>query len=106
MKILNVKNVYCSNDNLTTLFMIMTLIFFVLALYLYSDFYIKAGLIMCIIGVISFIASIYFSYPKKTDRKQYEVILNDDYPIKTMYKNYEIVENRGEIWVLQDKETK
>ena len=104
MKILNVKNVYCSNDNLTILFMIMTLTFVVFALCLFSDFYMKAGLIMCIIGAITFVTSIYFSYPKETDRKQYEVILDDNYPIKAIYEKYKVVENRGEIWVIEEKE--
>lgn len=104
MKILNVKNVYCSNNNLTTLFMIITLILVVFALYFVSEFYIKTGIIMIVIGAITFVTSIYFSFPKETDRKQYEVTFDDDYPIKTIYNNYTIVENRGDIWVIEEKE--
>lgn len=35
---------------------------------------------------------------------QYEVLLEDNYPAKDLIEKYEIVEQRGDIWVIKDKE--
>lgn len=34
----------------------------------------------------------------------YEVILEDDYPLKELLNQYELVEQRGEIYVIKEKE--
>ena len=39
----------------------------------------------------------------KTGRYKYEVILDDDYPVIDLYDKYNIIEQRGEIWVIEDK---
>ena len=36
-------------------------------------------------------------------RYQYEVIISKDYPAMDLYENYKVVEQRGKIWVIEDK---
>ena len=44
-------------------------------------------------------------YPKfDTGRNRYEVIFNDDQSIQDVYDKYIVVKQRGEIWVLEDRE--
>ena len=38
-----------------------------------------------------------------TEYNRYEVILDDDYPVKGLYDNYRVIEQRGEIWVIEDR---
>lgn len=40
----------------------------------------------------------------ETGRTRYEVILDDTYSAATLYANYEVIEQRGQIWVIEDKE--
>lgn len=37
-------------------------------------------------------------------RYQYEVIISEDYPAIDLYEDYKVVEQRGKIWVIEDKE--
>lgn len=39
-----------------------------------------------------------------TPVQQYEAIISEEVPIKEIYGKYEVVEQRGEIWILEDKE--
>lgn len=39
-----------------------------------------------------------------TGRYRYEVILSDDVSFQEIHDKYKVVENRGDIWVLEDKE--
>lgn len=39
-----------------------------------------------------------------TGRYEYEVLLSEEVSFTELYERYEIVEQRGEIWVLRDKE--
>lgn len=41
---------------------------------------------------------------RDTKHYQYEIILEDNYPAKDLIDKYEIVEQRGDIWVVRDKE--
>ena len=38
-----------------------------------------------------------------TEYNRYEVIIDDDYPVKELYDNYRVIEQRGEIWVIEDR---
>lgn len=40
----------------------------------------------------------------ETERNRYEVILDDTYSAATLYANYKVIEQRGQIWVIEDKE--
>ena len=39
-----------------------------------------------------------------TETKRYEVMFNDEIPIVEVMENYNIIEQRGQIFVLEDKE--
>ena len=39
-----------------------------------------------------------------TGRYKYEVILDKSYSATELYENYDVVEQRGKIWVIEDKE--
>ena len=39
-----------------------------------------------------------------TGRNRYEVILDDSVSAKEIYEKYKVIEQRGEIWVIEDKE--
>lgn len=39
-----------------------------------------------------------------TGRYKYEVIMDEDVSLQEVYERYEIKEQRGDIWVLEDKE--
>ena len=41
---------------------------------------------------------------RDTKHYQYEVLLEDNYSAKDLIEKYEIVEQRGDIWVVKDKE--
>lgn len=41
---------------------------------------------------------------RDTKHYQYEVLLEDNYSAKDLIEKYEIVEQRGDIWVIKDKE--
>ena len=46
-----------------------------------------------------------FAYPKiDTGRNRYEVIFNNEQSIQDIYDKYIVVKQRGEIWVLEDRE--
>lgn len=86
-----------------------------------------SALIMIIIGIIVFIISIIFDWPDwmaiflfigiltlavvcpilnsviKTGEYQYECIIDDSVPYNVVVDNYKIIEQRGDIWVLEDK---
>lgn len=66
------------------------------------------GLLIVLLGTIvaisSFFAIIITSAHCKTDRTRYEVVLDEDYPVSKLYEDYIVKEQRGKIWILEDKE--
>lgn len=56
---------------------------------------ISAVLIFNICGILNFIV--------KTGGYRYECIIDDSVPYNEVAKNYKIIEQRGDIWVLEDK---
>lgn len=53
------------------------------------------GLIGCLLSV---------EFGPFTETKRYEVTFNDEIPIVEVMENYNIIEQRGQIFVLEDKE--
>ena len=86
-----------------------------------------SAIIICIIGFIVFAISIIVEWPTwtaivpiivilfiwlicgilnitiKTGEYQYECIIDDSVPYNKVVENYKIIEQRGDIWVLEDK---
>lgn len=44
------------------------------------------------------------AYSKSEDRLRYECTIDESVSMTEVYERYEIVEQRGDIWVLEDKE--
>ena len=62
----------------------------------------KAIIPIIIILLIWFICGI-FNITFKTGEYQYECIIDDSVPYNKVIDNYKIIEQRGDIWVLEDK---
>lgn len=62
----------------------------------------------CIFGFVLAVGlGILFILGSKQENKDvtyYDVILEDDYPLKELLNSYELVEQRGEIYVIKNKE--
>ena len=43
---------------------------------------------------------------KNTGRYKYEATIDEDVPFTEVYKKYDVVKQKGDIWVLRDKENK
>ena len=43
---------------------------------------------------------------KNTGRYKYEATIDKDVPFTEVYKKYDVVKQKGDIWVLRDKEVK
>lgn len=68
--------------------------------------YLVLGTVSCILVVISIVtlASAMLTSSVPDGRNRYEVILDDTVPAKEIHEKYIVVEQRGDIWVLEDKE--
>lgn len=55
------------------------------------------------IGLIIMIACGIFKYTVKTGEYRYECIIDDSVSYNEVVENYKIVEQRDDIWVLEDK---
>lgn len=66
------------------------------------------GIVSAIIALLSLASAILFcgilDLEEPTGRYKYEVLIEDESIFKDIYDTYEIVEQRGDIWVLEDKE--
>lgn len=61
------------------------------------------GVLLMIGGIVG-IFSIGIMEPQvETNRKRYEVILDEDISITEIYSKYDVIEQRGKIWILEDK---
>lgn len=54
--------------------------------------------------VVALLAVVGFSPEVPTDRYEYIVKINDDASFVEIYEKYEVVEQKGDVWILQDKE--
>lgn len=62
------------------------------------------GLLMMLGGIIG-IFTIGIAAPQvETDRKRYEVIIDDSVTFHEIYEKYKVIDQRGDIWILEDKE--
>lgn len=60
--------------------------------------------IVAIIGCICFLYVGIVQPEVETGRYRYEVIMDESVQFTDIYEKYEVIEQRGEIWVLEDKE--
>ena len=67
-----------------------------------QDFYIIVSVILfAACCIISFIGAI---FEKPSGRYRYECLIDDTVPYIEIYDKYDVIEQRGSIWVLEDKE--
>lgn len=86
------------------------LILFVISLYMLfnnRDFPVWLCGMSAIIAIISFawiVVIINWRETEPTGRYKYEVTIDESVDFIDIYKNYDVIEQRGQIWVLEDKE--
>lgn len=62
------------------------------------------GLLMMLGGIIGIFTIGILAPQVETDRKQYEVIIDDSVTFHEIHEKYKVVDQRGDIWILEDKE--
>lgn len=62
------------------------------------------GIFIMVASWITFVCAFYYSKGEPTGRYKYEVKIDDSTTFKEVTDNYKIVDNRGKIWILEDKE--
>lgn len=60
--------------------------------------------VAAILGLFGMIVLIGGDWTEPTGKYEYEAIIDDTVVFTELYEKYEVVEQRGEIWVLKDKE--
>lgn len=59
--------------------------------------------VFLLIGWLIFVICVFLNITIKTDKCRYECIIDDSVSYNEVAKNYKIIEQRGDIWVLEDK---
>ena len=59
---------------------------------------------LCIASLIAIFITATKTPVIDTGRNRYEVILDDSVSANEIYEKYKVIEQRGEIWVIEDKE--
>lgn len=63
-----------------------------------------SGTCLVVIGIVLLWCLVLGKFDRDTGRVRYEVLINDAAAFTDIMDNYDIIEQRGEIWVLEDKE--
>lgn len=69
-----------------------------------STWFVFGGMFIMVSSWITFVCAVHYSKGEPMGRYKYEVKINDSTTFKEVTDNYKIVDNRGEIWILEDKE--
>ncbi len=105
MTILNQEMIMMTPSWITSLlviFIISTVTLFFIAMDVPDNFILTILLIISLfLSGVLLITVITYEVP--TGKTRYEVILDKNYPAEELYSNYEVIEQRGKIWVLEDK---
>ena len=86
--------------------MMFVAVFLVTSIQAFKDRDKKAGVILAVLCAVCLIL-LFTIVNYESDRPKvttYEVILSDDYPASDLLEKYDLVEQRGEIWVIKEKE--
>lgn len=59
---------------------------------------------ICLVGLFGSLLTTLFCEGIPTGRYKYEVILDKSYSATELYENYDVIEQRGRIWIIEDKE--
>ena len=58
---------------------------------------------LSLVNTVAFILMIIFGPGEPTGRYRYEVTIDDSVNFTDVYERFEVIEQRGDIWVLEDK---
>lgn len=114
MTILNKTEILISRipywlELVTDIVICLFVLFFILAL-TYAHFWrlwpVYGCLITMVLGLICLITSLGFSIftSNHTGRYRYECTIDKTAPFNEIYEKYNVIEQRGDIWILEDKE--
>lgn len=57
-----------------------------------------------VFGIISLFGILFMTSVESTGRYRYEVTIDPSVTFSEIYEKYDVIEQRGEIWVLEEKE--
>lgn len=90
-----------------TAILVIVMVFSLLLFFKIDARYNLAGTICALIVICSLSALVVLSVwdPQiETGRYRYEVIIDDSVSFSDIHEKYEVIKQRGDIWVLEDKE--
>lgn len=88
---------------------ILSFIIFLIAHLIFRSCKKHVTFVICLICMSASVVLIAFFSELATTNgyyNQYEVIIDESYPAKELYEQYNVIEQRGDIWVIRDKEVK
>ena len=103
MEVLNMDVVNVVDERIVGMFGAITILLFVV--FLMTSRYETVSAICAFLTLTSLGFLLLSMVTCRQIKRQYEVILNDDYSAKELYEKYDVIEQRGEIWVIREKET-
>lgn len=80
---------------------VAAMIFFVVGMLLLIDNYTRSGFWLVTLSILYFIFFLLFCC--ETDHYRYEVIIDSSYSATELMNQYKVIEQRGEIWVIEDR---
>ena len=83
---------------------ILLIVFFVILVNVDSIVLQTLSAVLLIMTLIADLSLIFYEVP--TNRYRYEVTIDESVTITEIYDNYDVIEQRGDIWILEDKEKK
>ena len=83
--------------------MILVSVLFII-LVVFTGLLFDSSIPMCIVGCIGISLLLNNPPTMSTGRYQYECTIDKSVSMKEVYEKYEVIEQRGDIWVLEDKE--
>lgn len=88
--------------SLLVIFLISTITLFCISIDIPDSFLLVV--LVAISTILLFISLfIVIIYEVPSGKTKYEVILDENYSAENLYSNYKVIEQRGKIWVLEDK---
>lgn len=77
--------------------------YFIFGLSHKSDILFWMGVLLMIGGIVGIFSIGILAPQVETDRKRYEAIIDDSVTFHEIYEKYKVIDQRGDIWILEDK---
>ena len=105
MEILNKTEIFEQN-NIVAIIGLSIVVFILLAVVNIDKF--EIAIMFAILSILCSVAleilnqfDLYKNMP--TGKYRYEIILKEDYPALEFYEKYKVIEQRGRVWIIEDK---